>query len=300
MSAPQQQALQVAFVGLGNMGDPMVANLAKAGFAVRVFDADPARTEAVAARHGAVACHDAAMLADGVDVLVTMLPTGAVVRQVLLDGAGGLAARLRRGAIVVDMSSSEPLGTRELGERLHALGVALIDAPVSGGVPGAVAGSLSIMAGSDDAGAIDAVMPVFEVLGKRVFRTGRLGSGHAMKALNNYVAAAAYAATAEVLMIGGRFGLDEALMVEILNTSTGRSFNSEHVFGPHVVPRRFATGFALGLLTKDVGIARGLGEALEVEAPLSRLVHERWEQARDALGEGRDQSCALLAWGARP
>jgi 3-hydroxyisobutyrate dehydrogenase len=159
---------------------------------------------------------------------------------------------------------------------------------------------LSIMAGAADAATIDAAMPVFEALGKRVFRTGALGSGHAMKALNNFVAAAAYAATAEALLIGQRFGLDEALMVEIINASTGRSFNSEVVFASHVVTRRFATGFALGLLAKDVGIAAGLGQALEVDAPVSRLVHARWEAARSALGDNCDQSTALQAWAAAP
>src|SRR5690606_25390815 len=155
------------------------------------------------------------------------------------------------GTTVVDMSSSEPLGTRELGERLQPLGIALVDAPVSGGVPGAVAGTLAIMAGAADAAHVDAVMPVFQALGKRLFRTGGAGSGHAMKSLNNFVAAAAYTATAEALMIGERFGLDAALMVDIINNSTGRSFNSELVFAPQVVTGRFATGFALGLLAKD-------------------------------------------------
>lgn len=290
----------IAFLGLGNMGEPMVANLCKAGLAVKVFDTAPDRAQKVAAAHGAVACADWASLADGSEVVITMLPTGAVVKKVLLDAEGGLAAHLRPGTVVVDMSSSEPLGTRELGEFLQAYKVALVDAPVSGGVPGAIAGTLSIMAGAHDGADIDRAMPAFEAMGKRVFRTGGLGTGHAMKALNNFVAAAAYTATAEAVLIGDKFGLDEALMVEIINTSTGRSFNSEIVFASHVVPRKFATGFAMGLMAKDVGIASQLGVALKVDAPLSRLVSQRWEAARQALGDSCDQSRALLAWGVKP
>ncbi|MDI3382024.1 NAD(P)-dependent oxidoreductase [Xenophilus aerolatus] len=291
----------VALVGLGNMGEPMLANLAKAGLHVKVFDIDTDRAARVAQAHGAQACADWRTLAEGTQVVVTMLPTGAIVRDVLLEAQGGLAALLARGTTVIDMSSSEPTGSQALAEALAPRGLRFIDAPVSGGVPGAVAGTLTIMAGAADPAQIDAVMPVFEALGKRVFRTGGPGSGHAMKALNNFVAAAAYTATAEALQIGARFGLDEALMVDILNVSTGRSFNSEIVFAPHVVTQRFATGFALGLLAKDVGIAAGLGEHLAVDAPVSRLVHQRWQQARAALGDGVDQSRALLAWrSARP
>ncbi len=288
--------LQVAFIGLGNMGTPMVINLRRAGFPVKVYDRDPARMQALAEQHGAVPCADWPSLAAGTDVVITMLPTGKDVADVLLHDRGGLAAHLVKGAVVVDMSSSEPLGTRELAAQLARRGLGMVDAPVSGAVQGAIAGTLSIMAGADDPAHIDRVMPLFEAMGKRVFRTGASGTGHAMKALNNFVAAAAYAATAEALMIGTRFGLDDALMVEIINASTGRSFNSEVVFASQVVTRQFKTGFAMGLMTKDVGIASQLGEALKVNAPVSRLVAQRWEEACKARGPGVDQCTAILAW----
>jgi len=289
----------VAFVGLGRMGEPMVANLRKGGLPVRVFDASAELARQVAARHGATACGDWAGLARGADIVITMLPTGAVVREVLLQAQGGLARHLTRGTVVVDMSSSEPMGTRELGHELAALGLELVDAPVSGGVPGAVAGTLSIMAGGSDA-AIERALPAFLTMGKRVFRTGGPGSGHATKALNNFVAASAYAATAEAVLIGQRFGLGEAQLVEVINASTGRSFNSEIVFAGHVVPRKFATGFAMALMAKDVAIASELGQAVGADAPLSRLVSQRWDDALQALGGSVDQSRALLAWGVDP
>jgi len=233
-----------------------------------------------------------------VDIVITMLPTGAVVRDALL-GAGGIARALARGKIVVDMSSSDPNGTRELGRALAALGIALVDAPVSGGVRGAEAGTLAIMVGGEDEAAIARVCPVLETMGAKVFRTGPLGSGHAMKALNNYVAAASFAATSEALLVGKRFGLEPAVMVEILNASSGRNFHTDIVFPDHVVGGKFAAGFAIGLMAKDVGIAADVARASGVDAPLCRLTSELWSGARDALGGTADFTAAYKHWAAR-
>jgi len=208
----------------------------------------------------------------------------------------GLARKLRPGAIAIDMSSSDPVGTRALGAALAARGVTLIDAPVSGGVPRAVQGTLTIMIGGDDPAAIDRARPLLRAMGDRLFDTGGLGSGHAMKALNNFVAAAGFAACAEALLAGQRFGLDPARMVEILNVSTGRNFHTDLVLREHVVGGKFASGFQLGLLAKDVRIAADLAHDLRLDAPLARLVSERFETARDALGYTRDHTEAIKAW----
>jgi 3-hydroxyisobutyrate dehydrogenase len=133
-------------------------------------------------------------------------------------------------------------------------------------------------------------------MGKQLFETGPLGSGHAMKALNNYIAAAGYTAVAEALLIGQRFGLDQNVMVDILNVSTGRNFTTEVMIKEHVLGGKFATGFALGLMAKDVKIAADLGEAVALDAPVSRLVRERWAHAREKLGASRDTSEAILSW----
>jgi len=214
----------VGFVGLGNMGVPMSRNLAAAGFELVVRDLDAARQHVVAAELGAATADEPAALASA-DAVVTMLPTSRDVRAVLLDW--GLVEALRSGAVVVDMSSSSPTATRELGRILARSGVALVDAPVSGGVPRAESGTLTIMIGGDDEAAVERVRPVLEALGERLVRTGPLGSGHAAKALNNYVAAACFASAAEALIVGARFGLDAAVLVEVLNTSTGRSFQTD-------------------------------------------------------------------------
>jgi 3-hydroxyisobutyrate dehydrogenase len=277
------------------MGRPMARNLAAAGYELVVRDADAGLRERVAAELGAEAGAHPTAFRDA-ELVVTMLPTGQIVREVLLEWEGGLAAALPPGTVVVDMSSSDPPGTRELGAALAKHDVALVDAPVSGGVPKAESGTLAIMVGGEDEDAIARATPLLEVLGERLFRTGPLGSGHAMKALNNYVAAAGFTAASEALIIGHRFGLDPAVMVEVLNASTGRNFSTEFTLVHHVLPRTFATGFALGLLAKDVAIAADLGEAVDAEAPLSRLLKQLWGEAAEGEGLDVDHSAALRHW----
>lgn len=295
MSADAPGPMRVGFVGLGRMGRPMAANLARAGFRLAVRDADLELQGRFAAEHGCVAAGSPAAFADA-EVVVTMLPDGEVVRRAILDWEGGIAAALPEDAVIVDMSSSNPRGTRSLAEEVDRYDLALIDAPVSGGVPAAESGSLAIMVGGEDADAIARAEPVLEALGERRFRTGPLGSGHAMKALNNYVAAAAYTASTEALAVGERFGLDPETAVEVLNASTGRSFVTELVLADHVIPGRYATGFALGLLAKDVANAADLAEATEVEAPACELVNRRWAEALAGLGAAADHSEAHRQW----
>ena len=287
--------LKVGFVGLGNMGWPMATNLARAGHPLVVRDIDRDRQHRFSGEHACEAA-DRPTAFSGVDVLITMLPTGNIVRDVLLEWSGGIAGSLGRGTIVVDMSSSEPAGTRALGAELARFGVALVDAPVSGGVPRAVEGTLSIMIGTDDVGAAARARPALDKLGTKFFETGTLGTGHAMKALNNFVAAAGYTAAAEALIAGRRFGLDPAVMVEILNASTGRNFSTEFAMKDHVLTGKFATGFALGLLAKDIGIAADLAAGLGLDAPLSRLLKQRWAATLSRSGPAVDHTAAIRYW----
>jgi 3-hydroxyisobutyrate dehydrogenase len=285
--------VNVAFIGVGAMGAPMAACIARAHHALTVYDSVRERATQVATEYG---CRIADAL-DGLaaaDFVVTMLPTGQIVRDLYLRE--GLAQKLRAGTVAIDMSSSDPVGTRALGAALAASGISLIDAPVSGGVPRAAQGTLTIMIGGDDPAAIERARPLLRAMGDRLFDTGGLGSGHAMKALNNFVAAAGFAACAEALLAGQRFGLDPGRMVEILNVSTGRSFLTDLVLREHVVEGKFATGFQLGLLAKDVRIAADLAHELRLDAPLVRLVSQRFEAARDALGYTRDHTEAIKAW----
>jgi len=262
----------VAFVGLGQMGRPMAANLEKAGFALRSYDLN-----------GAGSCASAAEAARGADVFLTMLPDGRSVRECVLG------AELPKGMLVLDMSSSDPVGTRKLGEELAARGIGLVDAPVSGGVKKAVDGTLAIMAGGDPT-LIERVRPLLEKMGARIFLTGPLGSGHAMKALNNYVSAAGMIATSEALAAGARFGLDPAVMTDILNASSGKNNTTEVKVKQFMLSGTYASGFSAALMDKDVATAARLAEAVGASDELAKRCAGIWHEASAALGAGADHT----------
>jgi 3-hydroxyisobutyrate dehydrogenase len=287
--------LSIGFVGLGNMGGPMAANLHAAGFPLIVRDADAERQAGFAAGHAGVVVAAAPGDFAAAAIVITMLPDGAIVADALLNW--GIGAALRPGAIVLEMSSSDPADTRRTAAELAARGVRVVDAPVSGGVPRAVTGKLSLMVGGDDAD-VAQVQPVLRVLGDPAiqFRTGALGTGHAMKALNNVIGAATYCATAEALVAGARFGLDPKTMIDIINASTARSFASESTFAGNVLTGAYASGFTLGLKAKDVRIAQSIVAAGDVDAPVLALTDERWAQALGEIGPAADQSLAHQAW----
>jgi len=278
----------IGFVGLGNMGAPMATRLAGAGHRLVVFDLDREAAAALAGAHDAISpAETLSALGASCRTVITMLPTGADVRTVAL-GEGGLAAAMAEGGVIVDMSSSEPSGTRALGEALEAEGVSLLDAPVSGGVPRAEDGTLAIMTGGP-AVLIDRLQPMLEAMGT-VYRTGSLGTGHAMKALNNYLSASGVAAACEAVLVGERFGLDPHVMTEILNVSTGRNNATANKLEQHILNRRFATGFTLKLMAKDVGMAKDLARELGVEAPSLAVTSERLDAALAVLEPGADHT----------
>ena len=291
MSAAERP--KVGFVGLGTMGWPMSANVARGGYDVIGLDADLEVARRWAAEHDQRAATGPEDFA-GVEAVVTMLPNGAIVRKAILDG--GIADALPEGAVVIDMSSAEPSATLALGPELAERGVALVDAPVSGARPKAIDGTLTIMLGGDDEAAIEKATPIIDTMSANVFRTGPLGSGHAMKALNNYVGGAAFVATCEALVAGTKFGLDPAVMIDILNVSTGRNFTTMMAAPNEILPRKFSSGFSLALFTKDIGIAADLADELGIDAPVSRLVHDRMSGALEQLDSVVDHTMALTVW----
>jgi len=278
---------RIGFVGLGNMGRPMAERLLAAGFALALADRDPARLAAFAGRAEAPAT--LAALGRSAEIVIVMLPDGAAVRQVALGPGDCIADGLAPGSILLDMSSSSPVGTRALGAELAARGIALVDAPVSGGVKRAEDGSLAIMAGGE-AAAIERCRPVFAAMGKQIFLAGSLGCGHAMKALNNYVSAAGLVAASEALAIGRRFGLEPARMVEILNASTGRNNSTENKLAQQVLSGSFASGFALGLMAKDLRTAFELATATDTPVPLAAACVALWSAAEERLPAGADHT----------
>ena len=236
---------RIGFVGIGNMGWPMAANLAKAGFKLTVYDVRQDVARAFAEQHRAAAASSLEDVARAAECIVTMLPDHEVVRRVILGpGSDAVAAALEPGHLIVDMSTSDPMATRALGAALSLRGVHVVDAPVMGGVAFARDGTLDIMAGGDPE-AIELLEPVFAALGRKVFRCGPLGSGHALKAINNYVNACALMSVVEGLTMGRKFGIDTAVMVESMQAMcTGRNHPIEKKVLPHILTRRYGTGMA--------------------------------------------------------
>lgn len=278
---------RIGFIGLGNMGKPMAERLIGAGFSLVLADLDRSRIESFAGR--AAAPGSLAELGRASDLVITILPDGAAVRQVLCGPDDSVLSGLAAGSVVIDMSSSSPVGTRALGETLDTRGIALIDAPVSGGVKRAEDGSLAIMVGGD-AAVIEHCRPVLAAMGTQIFLAGALGCGHAMKALNNYVSAAGLVAASEAVAIGRRFGLDPATMVDILNASTGRNNSTEHKLKQHVLSQGYGSGFGLSLMAKDLRTALDLAGATATPAPLAAGCVALWNAAEQRLGKVADHT----------
>lgn len=288
---------KIGFIGIGNMGGPMAANLIGAGYAVTVYDINPAQVEKFAADHDGTAAPSLAEVAANADIVITMLPTGPIVRSVVLEQEGGaLAAGLGDGGVIIDMSSSEPVGTRELSVALAGQGITLVDAPVSGGIPGAEKGSLTIIVGGDDEAVIGRITPLLEVMGDNIFRPGPVGSGHAVKALNNLLAATNFLIASEAVLIGRKFGLDADTIVDIINVSSGRNSATLGSLKNYVLPRTFDLGFTAELMAKDVKIASDLANDVDVPAPVAKSVADLWAAARDRIGGATDFTAAFKAW----
>ncbi len=286
----------VGVVGVGRMGAAMAARLCDAGWHVRVHDRDPAAASAVSDAHGAVAVDDVGEVVVPGGAVVTMLPDGGVVRQVVEQLLGDGDGELARAAdtVLIDMSSSDPTGTVELGGLLDRHGVAFLDAPVSGGVGRAVTGELSVLIGGD-AQVLDRCRGLLEVLGGDLWHVGGRGAGHALKALNNLLSATGLIAAAEVLLVGRRFGLDSATMLDAINASTGRNNSTENKFAPFVLSRRFDAGFALDLMVKDLRTALKLADDTATPSPIGVLITDMWARAADELGAGADHT-EVVRW----
>lgn len=279
----------VGFVGVGNMGWPMAACLVRAGFTVNVNDSRRETANNFVQQVGGTAPNSLRQLAQGSDVIVTMLPTSAIVEHVLGGGDDNVFAGMKPGTVIIEMSSGIPSMTVGLAEKVAALGGVMIDAPVSGGVPRAKTGQLAIMAGGD-AAAIDKVMPVLSAMGSSVLRTGAVGSGQAMKALNNMVSTGGFLIGIEALLIGQRFGLDPGVMTDVLNAATGMNNSTQKKFRQFVLSRGFDAGFTMGLLAKDLTIAMQVARETGTAAPISAMVRELIISAESMFGSNSDHT----------
>jgi 3-hydroxyisobutyrate dehydrogenase len=264
----------VAFIGLGQMGKLMSANLAAGGYSIQSFDVN-----------GSGNRKTAQAAADGAQILITMLPDGAAVRKAVLAALPGLSA----GAVVIDMSSADPGSTRELQKALNKKHVLLLDAPVSGSKLGAKEGTLAIMVGGD-AAVLKHVRPVLEKMGNKIFHCGPLGAGHAMKALNNYIGGSGTIAAFEALIVGKAFGLEPQMMVDVLNASTGYNSTTQRKIPQQVLTKAFASGFSAALMSKDVGIADAIAREARVPAPYLKATSKLWREALRRLPTGADHT----------
>lgn len=283
----------ISFIGLGNMGVPMAAKLAAAGYPLLVADARPAAVEQFVATHPSARPASVTMMGAASPFVITMLPNIGVVREIMLGGSG-LASFMSAGAMLIDMSSSSPSGTIALGTELGQRGIDMVDAPVSGGVLRAASGELAIMAGGETAH-VDRCEPILKAMGKTIFRTGKLGTGQAMKALNNLCSAAGLLIAAEAVRVGQRFGLNPELMVDVLNVSTGQNNSTLRKFKPFVLPKKYEAGFGLDLMVKDISAALELASAEGLNTPLTKCCVEYWKEAQKALGPGADHT-AIDHW----
>jgi 3-hydroxyisobutyrate dehydrogenase len=287
---------RMGFVGIGKMGTPMARHLARAGFDLYLHDARPqAVADFLAAYGGRRLDLDGA--AD-LDAIVTMLPDGTAVRDVLLgsDQNQGLASQLRSGGLVVDMSSAHPMGTRTLGASLAERGIGMMDAPVSGGVVFAENGTLSVLAGGEP-GQLELCRPLFTAFASDVFHCGTLGSGHAIKALCNYVNATSLISLLEAMTVAMRFGIKmETVVAALRAATTGLNHPLEKKIVAHVMTRSFGTGMALGLIAKDVRIACDLADVLSVRTPTMESCMSTWNAAVAQMGFDVDQTEIARIW----
>lgn len=283
----------IAFIGLGHMGAPMAARLAAAGFIVRAFDARPEVVDRFVRECGGLRMRSIHEAATNADFVITMLPNDAAVRDVML---GEAVDALQAGRIAIDMGTSSPASTRAIAARMTERHLAYVDAPVMGGVAFARDGTLDIMAGGDPE-PVDRCLPIFCALGRRTWRCGASGSGHALKAIANFANAATLVTFIEAMTIGRKFGLESSLLTEALQAMcTGRQHPLEKKIVPHVLTRRFATGMAMGLIAKDVGIAADLAADIGARASIAETIRTLWNEAGDLYGAARDQAEVVRLW----
>jgi len=265
---------KIGFIGLGKMGNPMAIRLLTAGYEVTAFDVD-ALAVARLVSDGASQATETSEIAQSCDFIILMLPNSEIVNSVVMDE--NFLKVLKPGSVIIDMSSSEPISTKKLAASLLAREIHFVDAPVSGGVKGAVEGKLTIMVGGDDSD-VDRIRPILANLG-RVLHVGTVASGHAIKAFNNLLSAAHLWATSEVISAGVRFGLDPKRMLEAFNGASGKSGSTENKWPNFILPGTYNSGFTLALMLKDMKIAVKLAADAGTPLILGKEVADLWEKA---------------------
>ena len=287
--------MKIGFIGTGTMGGPMLANLVKKGFAVSAYDIVPSALQAAVAT-GATAATSAADAARGADLVVTMLPSSSHVESVYL-GKGGVLDGVVSGKLCVDMSTIDPAVSRRVGEALRAKGIRFIDAPVSGGVPKAIDGTLAIMIGGD-ARDLEEARPALAAMGANIIHVGPIGAGEVAKICNNLIAGVAAVAVSEAFRIAEAFGVDHKILTDVISKSSGNTWVMEAAHPvPGMVPRAASSrdyegGFMTDLMAKDLGLAVNAARELRIPVIVSPAAQQALRLA-SSHGLGRKDFTAI-------
>ena len=278
--------MKIAFIGLGDIGEPMATHLARDPFELVVWNRTSSKAEDFARNHKAKVAATPAEAVRDAAVVITCLPSSVEVEAVI-HGDNGILDAMRKGSVLIDCTSGDPPTSRSIAAELGGRGVEFIDAPVSGGTTAAKAGTLTVMWGGE-ATVFERVRPVIEAFGKKIVHAGPVGSGDALKAVNNALLAVHIISAAEGLAILAKAGVDPKVALEVINASSGRSNSSENLIPQRVLTRAFPRTFRLALLEKDIAIAAVMADDLHASAPVISLTAERFHEAREQLGENAD------------
>ncbi len=281
--------IPVGFIGVGNMGNPMAANVLKAGFPMTVFDLSAKAMENLV-QAGARRAGSAREAVEGAEIVLTSLPASPDVEAIYLE-PGGLIERAKPGTILIDLSSVLPSTPRKIEPKARERGVHFLEAPVSGGVSGARAATLAIMVGGD-AGALARAKPVLQAIGPNIFHVGPVGAGNTIKAINNMMASVNSLAMMEGLALGVKAGLDPMIVYEVVKASSGGSKALERI--PRaIVPRNFEPGFKVALMNKDLETFNTIAKELHVPVSFANVA-QRYQQAALAAGLGEQDTTAVM------
>lgn len=278
---------KLGFIGLGAMGQPMSQRLLEAGFPLVVYDLRKDAVEALVHK-GAQGAPSSKEVAERCRKVITIVPTSDAVEQVVF-GPAGLLEGMKAGDVLIEMTSAYPPSTLKVHQALSAKGVHMIDAPVSGGVAGAESGTLSIMVGGEEK-IFESCRPILSVMGKSLFYLGGIGSGHALKAINNFLSATTMAATSEAIILASKLGLSPQRAIEVLQVSTGRSYSTEVKFPKFILPRTFNSGFTMELMHKDINTVTRMAREYKVPMFIANLVQELFGYALAHGGKQMDHT----------
>ncbi len=283
--------MNVAFIGLGNMGEPMARNILKAGHTTTVYNRTRSKMDALV-EAGAKRASSPGEAAEGADIICICVSTPDVVRAVVL-GDGGALRTARKGAIVVDFSTIDPGTSREVADACAAEGSSYLDAPVSGGVSGAAAGTLTVIVGGE-AAAFERAQPVFEAVGSKTVHVGSSGAGSTIKLINQMLVGVNLAAVAEAFVAGKLAGVDPKVLFEILNTAAGASAALNRALPDFILKGNFEAGFAIKLLCKDLDLALQMGKGLHSALFMTSTTRQIYEEARAIGLDDKDITAAIL------